>query len=189
MQQQSAAFGIPISHLSWSAGISLLASGVATMFWVVGETLDGGASSAYLYLLLIDSQPLFVKYGRRPVFLASTLISAAMCIWCGVYVIPRSIRVATQSTDRCFIVPPKLPLPPFLRREPLSVGSSGPLNRSLRARSPTSSFSTTEERRSPCSDCQFSVATRLVPCCPHILFRESGWIGRSPGFVPTDFNE
>ncbi|KAI1612435.1 major facilitator superfamily domain-containing protein [Exophiala viscosa] len=62
MEQQSAYFGIPIGHLSWAAGISLLCSGVSTIFWV----------------------PLFVKYGRRPVYLASTLITGAMCIWCGV---------------------------------------------------------------------------------------------------------
>ncbi|KAK4946506.1 hypothetical protein LTR10_014358 [Elasticomyces elasticus] len=80
MVQQSAYFGIPIGHLSWAAGISLLCSGVSTIFWVVGELMW----RHFVVPGLTWSQPLFVKYGRRPVYLASTLITGAMCIWCGV---------------------------------------------------------------------------------------------------------
>lgn len=39
MPEQAAAFGVPLSHLLWSAGISLLLSGLATIFWMVGSTL------------------------------------------------------------------------------------------------------------------------------------------------------
>lgn len=73
MQEQAAAFGIPLTHLSWSAGIALLASGIATLFWM----------------------PLSVKYGRRPVFLASSLTMGLGCIWCG---------IATETSFTSFFV-------------------------------------------------------------------------------------
>lgn len=82
MVEQSAYFGIPISHLSWAAGMSLLMSGVACLFWIVSPpystiSLNGAVYSDHV-------QPLSVKYGRRPVFLASALTSGLGCIWCGV---------------------------------------------------------------------------------------------------------
>ncbi|RDW92263.1 hypothetical protein BP5796_01657 [Coleophoma crateriformis] len=62
MQGQSAFFGVPITKLSWAAGISLLFSGVATLFWI----------------------PLSVKYGRRPIYLITSFTMGVGCIWCGV---------------------------------------------------------------------------------------------------------
>lgn len=38
MVEQSAFFKIPISHLSWSAGICLLMGGVACLFWIASIT-------------------------------------------------------------------------------------------------------------------------------------------------------
>jgi hypothetical protein len=37
MVQQAAFFDIPISHLAWSAGICIIASGVATAFMMVSH--------------------------------------------------------------------------------------------------------------------------------------------------------
>ncbi|KAH6984738.1 major facilitator superfamily domain-containing protein [Ilyonectria sp. MPI-CAGE-AT-0026] len=62
MVQQAAFYSIPITKLSWAAGIYLLMSGVSTMFFM----------------------PLSVKYGRRPALLASTVALGFGCIWCGV---------------------------------------------------------------------------------------------------------
>ncbi|KAH6695333.1 major facilitator superfamily domain-containing protein [Plectosphaerella plurivora] len=62
MVQQAAFFNIPISHLAWSAGICIIASGVATAFMM----------------------PLSVKIGRRPIFLLSTLAMGLGCVWCGI---------------------------------------------------------------------------------------------------------
>jgi len=40
MVEQAAAFSISLTHLSWAAGIALLMSGVATLFWMVSHSLD-----------------------------------------------------------------------------------------------------------------------------------------------------
>jgi hypothetical protein len=35
MVEQAAFFDIPLTHLSWAAGMALIASGIATLFWMV----------------------------------------------------------------------------------------------------------------------------------------------------------
>lgn len=62
MVQGSMFFGVTLQKLSYANGATLICQGVATTLWM----------------------PFAIKFGRRPVYLLSTLLMGVACIWLGV---------------------------------------------------------------------------------------------------------
>ncbi|KAJ9610535.1 hypothetical protein H2200_005312 [Cladophialophora chaetospira] len=62
MVQLSEAFHVPFQKLTYANGATLVCQGVATTLWM----------------------PFAVKFGRRPVYLLSTLVMGVACVWLGV---------------------------------------------------------------------------------------------------------
>jgi MFS family permease len=93
MIQLATFFNRPLSDITYSNGATLICQGLGTLLWMyvhLQTPIVNKALSAIAY-----DRPMAVKFGRRPVYLASNTLMGIACVW---------LAIAAQENYPLFVV-------------------------------------------------------------------------------------